>query len=991
MIMIKPIMRSSHRLFKKTLIISCFLIGTFIYSQEQAFQISGTVSSLVDGSLLPGANVIEKGTDNGTQSDFDGNYHITVSDPNAILVFSFVGFATKEVPINGQSTIQVSLEEDAAALAEVVVLGYGKSAKKEDLTGAVSVVGIKDIEKTPLVSVDQALQGRASGINLTQTSGAPGAPLKIRVRGSNSITGNNDPLVVVDGLIDVDINSVNPADIKSFAILKDASSTAIYGNRGANGVIIITTKKGVNGKSIVEAGTFVSVSNPINTIDLLGAEEFIEYANIKNVAATGSLITQFNTPEKINALVANSVDYQDELYRAAFAQNYQMSIRGGNDKMNYYVSGNYLDQEGLAIHTNFKRYGVRSNINADVSDKFKITSAINLIRKEGFNNGQRFNNSLARLALGFDPTTPVFNENGTYNTQTIVTGGLQTSVLTNPIFSARETRLDVVQNTVQANLSFNYKLLKNLDLNLNTGIEYDTEKGKSFSPENTGRSPIRISQDNYNRLKTQMTLRLTYENTFNEKHNLLSSAIVEERKDSYDEFSANGTGQFTTSVGADNLGLSDLQTISSDLTKRVLRSVIGRTTYNYDSKYLLTASFRYDQSNVFANNQTEIFPSFALGWNINNESFFNLESVSLLRFRLGWGLTGNENIDTNSSLNRLRNNLWLPNGGQLGSTGILPSSRRGNPNLKWETTSQSNVGLDVGFMNDRFSLSLEYYKKITSDLLLAQNLAEFTGYSSQITNAGEVENSGLDASVTGRIIQNENFSWDATANISLNKNEVTSLVGDQTQIFIGDPSVVQVGEPLGSFYGFVFEGVDPANGNAIYADERAIIGDANPDYTFGINNTLSYKNFDFNFFVQGVQGNDVYYQVYSELIGRTGNNPFGTSVDLRNTWTATNTDAPLPSLNATNTQLMSSEFIRDGSFIKLKNVSLGYTVKDVDGLGFSSVRLYASAQNLWVITDYPGVDPEVSSGDANDDRFAGIDNGSMPTARTFTFGLNFKF
>ena len=733
----------------------------------------------------------------------------------------------------------------------------------------------------------------------------------------------------------------------------------------------------------------------------MSAAEFIDFANTKNIGATGNPIPVFDSQQKINDFIANSVDYQDEVYRTAIAQNYQLSFRGGSEKMNYYVSGNYLDQEGLAINTNFKRYSLRSNINADLTDKLTMSTSLNLIRQEGLNNDPGFGAGLALGAVGFDKTTPIYDANGNYNRQTLVVGGVQESVLTNPVFTAMESNGTSAVNRVQANVSLNYNLVENLDFNVSGGIDYANIAVAYFNPANNDAAQITAGQNANNSNKTQYAFRLNYDNTFSEKHNLNATAIFEERRNLSTGFNADGRGFYTASTGFDNIGLADTQTIGSGTSERTLRSAIGRATYNYDSRYLVTGSVRYDESSVFLKDQGGVFSSFALGWNINNEEFFTSETVSTLRLRGGWGQTGNELIGTSDALNLLRNNPWIPNGGATGSTAILPGTRLANPDLTWETTVQTNIGLDLGILNDRFSLTLEYYSKKTEDLLLTRQVPRFTGRVDQVVNAGEVENKGFDVNLTGRIVQNDNFLWDFSANLSSNKNKVLSLIGDETEVFPGltvggsipAPSIVRVGEPIGVFYGFIYEGVNAADGNAVYAEEQDIIGDANPDFTYGFNNNMSYKGFDFNFFFQGVYGNDVFNRARSLIIGRDGRIPYGTSAELRNTWTASNTSAPLPSLNATNTQSQSSEFIEDGSFLRLKNISLGYTLRDFDALeaiGAESLRLYVSAQNLFTITNYSGLDPEVSNGGEND-RLAGVDIGALPTSKTFTLGLNLRF
>ncbi|MGB3146001.1 MAG: TonB-dependent receptor, partial [Maribacter sp.] len=876
-----------NNIYHKLMLPVLLLIGSVVYSQTT---ITGNVKDAT--SPLPGVSVLVKGTTTGTVTDFDGNYQISV-ETGDVLSFSYLGFLPKEVTYSGQESINITLEEDAALLDEVVVVGYGKSVKKEDLTGAVSVVGLKDIEKSPLTNVDQALQGRASGVQITQSSGAPGAGLKIRVRGSNSITGTNAPLIVVDGLIDVDINSVNPNDIQSISVLKDASSTAIYGNRAANGVIIITTKKGVAGKSTMEFGTYMSFAQPSNSIDLLDAAEFIDFANTKNIAASGNPIPVFDTQQKIDDAIANSVDYQDEVYRTAVAQNYQLSFRGGSEKMNYFVSGNYLDQDGIAINTNFKRYALRANVNADISEKLTLSTNINLVRQEGLNNDPGFGAELALGAVGFDPTTPIFNANGGYNRQTSVVGGIQESVLTNPVFLANETTGESQINRVQANVQLNYNLLKNLDLNVSGGIDYGNVAVAYFNPAPSDAQDITAGQNTSNNDKTQYALRLNYDNTFNEKHNLNIATIFEERRNLSKGFNADGRGFFTTSVGSDNLGIADIRNIGSFYSERNLRSLIARANYNYDSRYLITASVRYDESSVFLEEQAGTFPSVAIAWNINNEAFFNSQTISNLRLRGGWGETGNELIGTSDALNLLRNNPWIPNGGANGSTAILPGTRLANPDLTWETTAQTNIGLDLGILNNRFNLSFEYYYKKTEDLLLTRNVPRFTGRVDQVVNAGEVENKGFELSLDGYIFQNDNFSWNMSANLSRNRNEVLSLIGDETEIFpsltvgssIPAPAIVRVGEPIGSFFGFVYQGVNEADGNAIYAEEREIIGDPNPDFVYGFNNIINYKDFDLNIFFQASVGGDIYSFTFEELASGGAN----ATTEALQAWTPTNT------------------------------------------------------------------------------------------------------
>lgn len=943
---------------------------------------------------LVGATITEKGTSNVTTSNAKGEFELLVSSSNAELIISYIGYGTQEVKYNGQSTMSVILVNNTTELGAVVLIGYGKSVKKADLTGAISVISAKEMEKTPMISVDQALQGRASGVQITQTSGTPGAPLKIRIRGVNSISGSNGPLIVVDGLVDVDINSVNPADIASVTVLKDASSAAIYGNRAANGVMLITTKQGTKGKTVVEFGSFVGFSQPIKKVNLLDGADFIKYANIKNVGATGNPIPVFNTQQKIDNFIAQSVDYQDQLFRTAAAKNYQLSFRGGTDKMNYYVSGNYLDQDGTIINSNFKRYAFRSNINAELTSKLRLSSNINLIAGEGFNNDVGTNNDLARGALTFETVNPVRDVNGNYVIQSLVLGGLQQNLTTNPVWAANENKNQNNRNTVQGNINLNYKLLKNLEANFSAGVEFNNSSTSYFNLNNTPGALIKAGKTTNNNTTKQYAFRITYDNTFREKHHLNLSYILEERNNKNVGFNADGQGFFTPGVGFDNLGIANIQTIGSGLSKRSLRSNMLRGIYNYDSRYLLTASIRYDESSVFLKDQGGYFPAFAFGWNINKEAFFKSNVISELRLRLGWGQTGNELIQTTDVLNLLRNNPWIPDG-LTPTTAILPATRLANPNLKWETTNQKNIGLDMGFLNDRFNVTVEYYIKNTKNLLLARKVPAYTGRTDQEVNAGQVDNKGFEVSFSGKIIQNRNFSWVSNFNFSRNKNRVVSLVDGVTELFPSDqvfgstvtPVIVKVGQPIGALYGYIFQGVDAANGNAIYAPSLNIFGNPDPNFSYSLNNTFSYKKFDINLFVLGVQGNDIFNRAALHALGRSGDVPFPTSADIRNSWTPDKKSSTIPSLNATNTQQLSSEFIEDGSFLKVKNISLGYTLKVSK---IESLRLYVSAQNLFTITKYSGQDPEINSG-GQDDRGGAVDLGGLANSKTITVGLNLKF
>lgn len=984
-------------LMKVILFVTVYLVSMASYAQ---IRVTGTVTSSEDGQPIIGVNVMLKGaTNHGTVTNFEGVFNLEVPSEESELTFSSIGFVaiTKKV---GATPLNVVLETDAQALEEVVVVGYGGATKKSDITGAMSVVSSKDFDKQPMINVDQALQGRTTGVQITQNSGSPGGGLKIRVRGANSITGSNAPLVVVDGLIDVDINSVNPSDIETINVLKDASASAIYGNRASNGVILITTKKGKSGKATIEFGTFVSVGEIAKKFDVLSPRQYAEQANAKAIGAGAEPIF---TEERINELVANAVDYQDEIFRQAITQNYQLSIRGGNENTNYFISGNYLNQEGVIINSNFKRYNFRTNVNSKLSDKLSSSLNVNFMRTEGQNNFDRASQDVdvVKGSVTFDPLTPVRNEFGEYN---IFSNSGAGSILKNPVFVANEY-LDVKsENVLQGNIQFDYKLFEGMTFTVNGGLEYLGALTKSFEPSDDVNPLNAAIHKNYNRLKWQNSLRLRYNKSFG-KHNIDGMLIYEQRQSTINTTNASGTGLTSDGLGFDNIGSSDLQRVSSSYSRRSLRSGIGRAVYNYDERYLATGSVRLDQSSVFPNESTGIFPSFALGWNISNESFFSLDAVNNFRLRGGWGVTGNEQIPTRAAFDFLNvSRPWNPNGGATPTSTVGPSQTAANPNLTWEKTIQTNIGIDIGLWSDLVRLSVEVYNKRTEDLLLQSILPGYTGVNTQYVNAGIVDNKGFEIDLGINPINNDKVNWDLNLNFSQNRNEVVELADGLETMFSNveidhvNPTIIKVGYPIGSFYGYQFEGVDTENGNAIYKendendDDRVIIGNPFPDFIFGLNNTVTFGNFDFNLFIQGIQGVDVYNRLALLSLGRTGNSPYATGKEVLNSWTPEQRNNPLPSQNATNTKQVSSEFIEDASFIRLKNISLGYTLPSTlsKKVNLSKVRFNVSAQNLLTFTSYSGFDPEVSANNS-DDKLSGIDNGITPNPRVFSFGLNATF
>ena len=1003
-------------LFKKGL----FLVLSFCFALSVSAQqktISGTVTSQTDGEALPGVNVIVKGTNSGTSTDFDGNYSINVSDANATLVFSYIGYVTKEMKVSG-NTLNVVLAEDLAALEEVVVVGYG-SRKKSDLTGAVSSVNSEELTAFPVLDAAQALQGRAAGVVVQSNNGGePGAPINIQIRGNTSINASSSPLIVVDGFVGATFPQ--PNDIQSIEVLKDASATAIYGSRGSNGVVLVTTKKGRSGALSIELNSNYSVQNTSNELDLLDANQFAAYQQAINPAYVQG--------------PANT-DWQDLLYRTGSIQNHQASFSGGTEKVNFYASANYFKQDGVLINSEFERFTFLSNIDAQVTDKLKL--GINVFGSRGAENGVP-TQSTGETANGggddvvsgsfrFAPDLGVLDENG-LNTINGVGDDID-----NPVAVATEGVNEVKADEYRANLYANYDIIENLAFKTTFGFSTTNETAGLFRPSTLittaggnvgGRAAIanlketNIISENY----------LTY-NTALGKGQLTLLAGYSYQKETRELFAA-GAQTFTSdSFSYRNLSGGAVQLIpTSSLVESEIQSQFGRINYDYDDKYLFTATVRRDgASNFAANEKIAIFPSAAFGWKISNESFLkDNETISNLKLRASYGVTGNQAISPFESLARF-DNLYAVNNGQ--TINAVTPDQPANPNLKWETSNQTNLGLDIGLFNNKISLSLDYYNIDTEDLILADNnQAQFLGFliSRSLRNIGEVNNKGFEINLNTRNISNQDFSWTTDFNLAINRNEVVALGGDIDLFLDASPGyfnlprthLLREGEVLGAFWGYDYQGVYqggdlPAGtallpggeaGDQLFTDvdgsgeispsDQQIIGDPTPDFTFGFTNNFSYKNFDLNIFFQGVQGGDIMNLTAIQLFNGDSN----ATTDILNSWTPTNTNTNIPRARLRGKEI-SSRFVEDGSYIRLKNIALGYTLPSevVEKLGMQNVRLSLSAQNLFTITNYSGLDPEVSyfgsgggsSSDAN--TTSGFDFGNYPNVRSVNFSVNLKF
>ncbi|CAM4248957.1 SusC/RagA family TonB-linked outer membrane protein [Zobellia nedashkovskayae] len=1002
----------------------CFVLGLFLilmgiqYSHAQQ-TITGSVID-ENNQPIPGANIVVKGTTNGTQSDFDGNFSITAS-PTDVLSISYLGFAVQTITVGSQSTITITLQEDASQLEEVVVIGYGTS-KKSDVTGAVAQVSSKSFENQPVTRVEDALQGRAAGVTVAG-SGAPGKAIKVRVRGVNSITGNNDPLVVVDGVFGGDLRTINPNNVASMEVLKDASALAIYGSRGSNGVILVTTKRG-SGKAKVSFDQFITISNVNKRIPTLSSAQFAQLENEEFIAnpVNASSDAPYSAAQ-IGAFDTNPINYQDLIFQTGYTTNTQLSVSGGSDDgVRYFLSGNFIDQKGTQITSNYRRYSFRSNLSKEFNDKFSVSANITANRETTLNDQDAFSNgdgSGILRAITWDPTAAVRDADGEYilrSPREVANNNY------NPIRRLELSDHQVEADRLNVTLNGKYKFTDNFSYTLITAVSTlhrDTESYRVEGDFNaTGFS--NISYQNFKNTSHQVSNILNWNKEF-DKHSIDVTGVYEFQGD---RGLTNGYNVADLNVGG--LYLADdsaNESFSNSGSESSIQSYLGRAQYNYDGLLYITGSMRVDESSRFSkDNRTGYFPSGAVAFNIANLSAFDDSAFSTLKLRAGWGKVGNQNINSTARFSLNNNSGLYTIDGETTSTGSV-QSQEGNPNLTWETTTQTNIGFDYGFFNGRLTGSIDYFNKDTEDLLL-QTIIPGTSIRTFI-NAGEVNNKGFDFSLSASIIQNENFSWDANFNLSTLENKVTKL-NDDAEFIVGNANgiggggiklnVIKVGEPLGTFWGYEAQGTwkstdnipNDSDGNPLFqpGDEKFkldenndiefnTIGSGLPTTTLGLNNTFTYKNWDLNIFLNGAFGFDVYNQARGAITGNGGNRS-NLSPDVYDRWTPANeTDLPRA---GTGNVLNSSRWVEKGDFVRLSNLKLGYTFGEDLIKGVNSLQLYASGQNVFLITDYSGYDPEVSSQvrsdagvTANDDAGAGIDIGAFPNPVSFTLGLKVQF
>jgi len=1040
--------------------------NTHALEYEDQYSISGKVVD-ESGAPIPGANVVEKNTTNGVVTDFDGNFTIDVVNDNAVLVFSFIGFTTQEIAVAGQNELNVSLVEDLGKLDEVVVVGYGTQRKK-DLTGSISRVDMTEVNRPSIASFDQMLQGQVAGVQISQTSGAPGGNINILVRGMSSITGGNQPLYVVDGfpigssdntdfgsyggnLYSSDgiasngqqqrlnpLASINPSDIESIEILKDASATAIYGSRGANGVVIITTKRGKAGKAEISAEVSLGMQSIGNKLTLLNSQQYAEYVaqgrDNAHVFAGGSasdpnelrassrqVRPEFRNPSSITT----NTDWQDVIYRVAPIRNYQISFNNGNENTRFFIAGGYFDQEGIVETSSFKRFNLRTNIDSNISERIKIGTSLNGSYSYGnFPNteGHYGTGGLIMAVLSASPTIPIYNENGDpYFNQDDVTDGL--GWLANPLdllsgFSDERRTANILWNNY-----LEYKLLDGLTFKTSIGINYtagqtDIWRSSKIPNFTTLNYPANAGANRTNSLNWLNENTLNFKKTFNDKHLLDVLAGFTVQKDRFEMVSV-GASDFPTenvpyiSAGIVNAG-------DQIISEWSLLSYMGRINYSYDSKYLFTATVRRDGSSRFgSNNKWGSFPSISMGYNISEESFMDsVNFISNLKLRASYGLSGNNQIGNYNHIGLLAQSNYVANNNQI--PGLVPSSLS-NENLTWEKSKQVNLGLDIGLFKDRISLTTDIYRDLKTDLLLAVQLPSASGFESATQNIGDIENKGIEVGLNTINVTGNDFTWTTSATLSANRNEVLKLANENGRISNNAYQITEVGESISSFYMLNAIGVfansaeiegaalqhpqtqagdlrfeDVNNDGVIDNDDRKIVGSPFPDFTWGLDNRFTYKNLSLSISLVGSQGASTYFQGGSAVLNSAGVQNQIADISLGR-WVSESQpgDGFQPRAirsNYANAFGTSSQFLFDSSFTRIRNVNLSYSfpVETANKLGLNQLSLYADVANLYTFTDYPGYDPESSTAGSNL-ASSGIDYFTFPLARTITLGLKLSF
>lgn len=1011
------------------------LLGALVTSYSSYAQqrtVKGMVTTADDPLGLPGVNILLKGTKVGTVTDVDGKYSINIPDGSSTLVFSMIGFENQEVDIGTRSLIDVILNEDISALDEVVVVGYG-TVKKSDLTGSVGVLKNEDFNAGVITSAEQLLAGKIPGVQVVQNSAEPGGAISVNIRGVGSVNSGNSPLYVIDGLpMDNSLAvsgsgsnfdqktgrnplaSLNPQDIESIEVLKDASSTAIYGARGANGVVIITTKKGFKGGLKTNYDFYLGVQNVSKRLDILNPQEYQSILNSIIESGGGS------EGESVQKLQGGGTNWQDEIYQEnASVQSHNLSFTGGNEKTQFYAGLNYFDQNGVVKNSSYERFGIRLNLEHKVTNKFVLGTALNstYTKDTYFPSGFSINEGAGVLysAYNYDPTISPYSEDGSYNRSSFMTMDSPLALINGKTSSSNGYR-------TFGTFYMEYLFSKELSARINLGGDINTQQRDTFIDRTTidGFANGGIATVLTGNRSNYLLEGLINYNKVIDDHSI--NSVVGITMQRFVSTNLNGTARgFPSDVlKTNNLSLGDplLYNLSNSRSSNQLLSYLGRVNYVYKNKYLVTASIRADGSSRFGvNNRFGYFPSIAAGWKINEEEFFSgiEETVSTLKLRASWGRTGNQEIGNYQAITTFGNGPIAVMDDKQVKT--LDPTRIGNEDLEWETTEQFNIGLDYGFFQDRLQGSIDYYRKNTFNMLLNLPIPTETGFTTQTRNIGSVENFGVEFGLTSTNINLSKFKW--TTNLLFNtlKNEVTSIGGIPRIItgsagFSNQISIIEVGLPLNSFYGYeilgiwqesddystITDNVSPGdfkyrdvNGDGIVnSDDREVLGNSFPKFIWSIGNTLTYRGFELYFFIEGQEGFEMYNGNLAETYFPISFRRNKIAEPLRNRWTPENASNVYPSFVnplGQGQKSVNSYTVEDASYLRLNTVRLSYNI-DVHSKVFNSAKVYITGQNLATWTSYSGLDPAVNpNGGAN----LRIDFNAYPIARTYMGGVILQF
>ena len=969
--------------------------GVGIEVLQQNGQCTGIVKD-ASGMTVIGASVIVKGTTHGTVTDVDGRFTIDGVKLGDVIQVSYVGYKDQDVKWNG-SPLDIVLKEDAQALDEVVVIGYG-AVRKADMAGAVSVMDNKAFKAQPITQVSDALQGRVAGVNVV-SDGIPGGSVKIRIRGTNSINKSNEPLYVVDGMVrESGLEGINPEDIQSMQILKDASSTAIYGSRGANGVVIITTKSGVKGQSSITFDTSIGFSEATRLPEKMNAQTYaqalVDYNGISELDVA-SYIDGSNS----------GVDYIDEMFRTGLVQNYKLVFSKGTDGLQAYVSGNYMNQEGTIEKSSYERYAAKANLKAKMTDWLDLTLDFNASRSIGKGIGglELSGANPLWVAFNYSPSMELLDEQGNYNYDPY------SSIQNNPLGIVRDNQQERRRDVVSGHVDLRFQIVDGLTFTTSNGIDYYNNTSYGFSPlKINSNGSNSMSNNNQQRVLLQSSNNFTFDKTWNE-HHLTATAVWEATMSDTRSMGISGQNIQVESVGWWNVANALTRNASNGYSDWSMLSGVGRVIYNYDNRYMFTGTFRADGSSRFTNNKWGYFPSVAFAWTASNEKFMEKvrHIISNLKLRTSYGVIGNQDIAPYSTL-ALMSQTTTYFGSNTGVTGYWANTLA-TPDIKWEKTNQFDIGFDLGLWDNRLTLSFDYFDKRTTDALLSTSLPNYLGGTSYLINAGEVSNKGIDFTISADVFRTNDFEWTASLNGTYLKNKVVKLTAQEPRLYSGvmpgicddGTNIITEGEAIGSFYGYRWAGIDADGYDTYYKSDgsttrnpepttdRVVLGHSTPDFTLGWNNSLRYKNWSLNAFFNssfGAKRLNVLRFAMNEMIGNSRMFIEAGHIEgIGTLWTD-------PSRTENNvTKANSSKYLENADYFRCENISLSYNIPK-SWAEFADILLSFSVQNLFTITGYKGSNPAgFSFSSSAGDQATGVDTGTSPAPRTWTLGARFTF